>query len=187
MIIKLNEKWHTIDAWGSNRLWFSDSAIKFKNFMQNLHSSGLKGVRLCIAKDFYLVADAQDYSHDHMIELAEEELYLEVPSRVEGFTCGIPKCTDFELGNYELADLKQYAIDYPDDADFIKYLDYDADKDYQGRLIADYGTFELSLYAFNSKAYPDYIVRTKDFPYFEDSETYRVLKPLLKKIYIYGK
>ena len=99
MITKLNEKWYNIDAWGSGRLWFSDSAIEFKNFMRNLSASGLKGIRLCIGKDFYLAANAEDYGHDTMLELAEDELYVE-PPRVECSTCGVPKCTDFELLNY---------------------------------------------------------------------------------------
>lgn len=181
----LNEKWHDIEVYG-DRLWFSDSAVEFKNFMRNLSTSSLKGVRLCVAPDFYLVANAEDYSHNVMETTAEEELYLEVPS-TEKFTCGIPKCTDFELGNFELRELQQDAIENPDDDFYKKYIDYDVEKDYQGMLVADYGTFELSLYNFNSKEYPEFKSEYKYATYFEDSETYRVLKPLLKRIYIYGK
>lgn len=185
MITKLNEKWYNIAAYG-DRLWFSDSAVTFKNFMQSISSSGLKGIRLCIAPDFYLVASAEDYNHDLMISTAEEELYLDIPD-TEDTTCGIPKCTDFELGNFEINELKQAAEENPDDETFADYLNYDAEKDYQGALIADYGTFELNLYNFKSKTCPEYTPRHEYTTYFEDSETYRVLKPLLKRIYIYGK
>ena len=181
---QLNEKWHTLEDYDA-RIWFSDSAVAFKNFMRNLPSSGFKGVRLCVAPDFYLVSNAEDLSHDAMEEVAEEALYLEVPD-TERVTCGIPKCTDFELGNYEIAELTQAAQDYPDDDFYDEYRNYDVEKDYQGMLIADYGTFELSLYNFKSKTCPEYTPSYKYATYFEDSEIYRVLKPMLKRIYIYG-
>ena len=181
----LNEKWYDIEAYG-DRLWFSDSAVEFKNFMRNLPSSGLKGVRLCVAPDFYLVANAEDYNHDTMETTAEEELYLDVPI-TERTTCGIPRCTDFELGNFEIRELQQSAIENPDDPFYDKYRNYDAEKDYQGMLVADYGTFELSLYGFKSRECPEYKPTYQYATYFEDSETYRVLKPMLKRIYIYGK
>lgn len=185
---QLQEKWHKVDTeWDETyRIWFSDSAIQFKNFMQNLSSSGLKGIRLCIAPNFYLAANAEDLNHDMMEDLASENLYVTVPS-TEKITCGVPRCTDFELGNFEIEQLKQAAEEYPDDEDYQQYLNYDAEADYQGTLVADYGTFELSLYNFNSKACPEYVSDRKYATYFEDSETYRVLKPLLKRIYIYGK
>jgi hypothetical protein len=188
----LNEKWYNIEAHGnrlwfhSKRLWFSDSASEFKNFMQNLPSSGLKGVRLCIAPDFYLVANAEDYNHYDMLITAEEELYLEVPD-TECTTCGIPKCVDFDLGNFELRELQQDALESPDDSFYDKYRNYNAEKEYQGMLVADYGIFELALYSFKSKECPEYKPTYQHATYFEDSETYRVLKPLLKRIYIYGK
>lgn len=185
MIIRLNEKWQDVPGY-NGRLWFSDSAVKFKNFMQNLPATGLKGIRLCVAPNFYLAAGAEHYNHDTMEMGAEDGLYLDVP-RCERTTCGIPKCTDFELGNFEIQSLKQYAMDYPEDTEMAMYLNYDADKDYQGMLIADYGTFELSLYAFKSRTCPEYVPNYSRATYFEDSETYRVLKPMLKRLYIYGK
>jgi hypothetical protein len=182
----LNEKWYKSEDY-DGRVWFSDSAVQFKNFMKNLSSSGMKDVRLVVAPDFYLVANAADFNHDMMVEIAEDELYLESPAEYELTTCGIPKCTDFELENYELEDLKQEAEDDPEDENFAQYLNYDPEKDYQGLLIADYGTFELSLYNFLSKAHPNHVPKYKGRThYFEDSETYRVLKPLLKRIYVYG-
>ena len=185
---QLNEKWYEIESY-NRRLWFSDSAIEFKNFMKNIGDSGLKGVRLIVAPGFYLVTTAEDFSHDAMIDLAEHELFLEVPpeSKLEQTTCGIPKCTDFELGNYEVAERRQLALDYPDEEDFAEYLEYDPEQEYQGRLVADYGTFELALYWFKSREYPDHLSERQYATYFEDSETYRALKPLLKRIYIYGK
>jgi hypothetical protein len=117
---------------------------------------------------------------------AEEELCLEVPD-TERTTCGIPKCTDFELGNFELRELQQGAIENPDDDFYKKYIDYDVEKDYQGMLVADYGIFELALYSFKSREFPEYKPAYRYTTYFEDSGTYRVLRPLLKRIYIYGK
>ena len=182
---QLNEKWYSLEGY-NERLWYSDSEFSFRDFMRNISTSGLKGVRLIIAPDFYLAANAEGFDHFTMCLLAEEELGIEVPADVESTTCGIPKCTDFELANYEIKDLKQAAMEGPDDESLQKYLNYDAEKDYKGNLIADYGTFELDLYQFNSKSYPDYKSAKVNAKYFEDSETYRVLKPMLKRIYIYG-
>ena len=182
---QLNEKWYNIEGY-NERLWYSDSEFSFRNFMRNISTSGLKGVRLIIAPDFYLAANAEDFDHMMMCEVAEEELGIEVTDDVESTTCGIPKCTDFELANYEIKDLKQAAMEDQDDESLQKYLNYDAEKDYKGNLIADYGTFELDLYQFNSKSYPSYKSKNVNAKYFEDSEIYRVLKPMLKRIYIYG-
>ena len=182
---QLNEKWYSLEGY-NERLWYSDSEFSFRDFMRNISTSGLKGVRLIIAPDFYLAANAEGFDHFTMCLLAEEELGIDVPADVESTTCGIPKCTDFELANYEIKDLKQAAMEGPDDESLQKYLNYDAEKDYKGNLIADYGTFELDLYQFNSKSYPDYKSAKVNAKYFEDSETYRVLKPMLKRIYIYG-
>ena len=77
-------------------------------------------------------------------------------------------------------------MENPDDESLQMYLNYDVEKEYKGNLIADYGTFELDLYLFNSKSYPGYKSKNPNAEYFEDSETYRVLKPMLKRIYIYG-
>ena len=183
---KLHEKWYDIDLW-DRRIWYSDSPIEFKNFMANIHNTGLKGVRLCIAPGFYLVANAMDFNHDTMLEIAKEELYLETPASVEMFTCGIPKCVDFDAVNFEIKDLARAAEDNPDDSFYDIYRNYDANKQYQGNLIANYGTFELDLDQFKTKAIPEYKPKNglKNI-YFEDSETYAVLKPLFKKVYIYG-
>lgn len=182
---QLNEKWYNSEEY-NGRLWYSDSEFSFRDFMRNISTSGLKGVRLVIAPDFYLVANAEEFDHMMMCEVAEEELGIEVPADVELTTCGIPKCIDFEMANYEIENLKQAAMEDPDDESLQKYLNYDAEKDYKGNLIADYGTFELDLYQFNSKSCPGYKSAKFNAKYFEDSETYRVLKPMLKRIYIYG-
>lgn len=121
-----------------------------------------------------------------MCTAAEEELGVDVPDDAESTTCGVPKCIDFETANYEIENLKQDAIENPDDESIQQYLNYDADKDYQGNLIADYGTFELDLYQFKSRSCPGFKSSIINAKYFEDSETYRVLKPMLKRIYIYG-
>ncbi len=179
----LNERWYNdTEIWGG-RLWFSDSAIEFKNFMRNLPSSGLKGIRLCIAPDYYLAANAEDFQHDTMVEAARDILYITPPDNIEYTTCGIPKCVDFELGNFEIDLYNEYALE---DDTLDDYSDYDPEKEYQGMLVADYGTFELSLYSFKSKTCPEYKSDREHATYFEDSEIYRVLKPMLKRIYIYG-
>ena len=166
---RLNEKWYRLeDFWG--RIWFSESEVQFRDFMSSLSSNGLKGVRLIVAPNFYLIANAEDFNHDTMCEIAESELYVEVPSKTEWTTCGVPKCVDFEQANYELEDLDN---------------DYDPTAEYKGMLVANYGTFEISLYNFKSKECPDYKPRNASAPYFEESETYKALKPLLKRIYIY--
>lgn len=182
---QLNEKWYNSEEY-YGRLWYSDSEFRFKDFMRNLHASGLKGVRLLVAPDFYLIANAEEIDHSVMQEIATDELGLAYPAEVEALTCGVPKCTDFELANYEIEELKQAAMEDPEADDLQKYLNYDAEAEYKGMLIADYGTFELCLYQFNSKSYPSYKSRKTNAKYFEDSETYRVLKPMLKRIYIYG-
>lgn len=182
---QLNEKWYKLEDY-PGRLWYSDSEFRFKDFMKNLPKSGLKGVRLVIAPDFYLVANAEELDHGMMCDAAEEELGIQVPANIESTACGVPKCTDFEVANYEIDELKWMAMEDPEDESLQMYLDYDADKDYQGSLIADYGAFELNLYQFNSKSYPNYDSGRPNAKYFEDSETYRVLKPMFKRIYIYG-
>ena len=182
---QLNEKWYNSEEY-SGRLWYSDSEFRFRDCMRNIAKSGLKGVRLVIATDLYLAANAEESDHEIMCDAAKEELGIVIPANVEFTTCGIPKCTDFEMANYEIEDLKQAAMEDPDDRFFQMYLNYDAEKDYKGNLIADYGTFELDLYLFNSKSYPGYKSKNPNAEYFEDSETYRVLKPMLKRIYIYG-
>ena len=185
---KLNEKWYNVEGYGT-RVWFSDSAIEFKNFMKNIGSSGLKGARLTVAPGFYLVGMAEDFNHEAMLDIAEHELALEPPPsyKIEQATCGIPKCTDFELGNFEVEERRQFAIDFPDDEEAEEFLNYDAEQDYKNRLVADYGTFELTLYWFKSRAFPDHLAERQYATYFEDSEIYRVLKPMLKRIYIYGR
>jgi hypothetical protein len=182
----INENWYSTDR-DFKRVWVSDSAIEFKNFMRNLSSTGIKGVRLCVAPDLYMVAKADDFNHYDIVNIAEEEFGIKVPANIEQTSCGIPKCYDFESGNFEIARLKQAASEEHADTSLAKYLAYDPTADYIGVAIADYGTFELSLRTFRTRDYPDYVpTYYPDAPYFEDSETYRVLKPLLKRIYIYG-
>lgn len=183
----LSENWHRLEHWGEPvRLWFSDSAITFKNFMSNISTAGFKGLRLVVAPGIYLAANAESLNHEEMKEIAAEELGVEIPSNTEQATCGIPKCYDFELGNFEIRDLTRVAEEDPEDEMFAKYLNYDAEKDYAGKLVADYGTFEITLYSFKSRTCPEYKSVDDDCKYYEDTETYKVLKPLLKRIYIYG-
>jgi hypothetical protein len=156
--------------------------------MKNLPASGLKAVRLVVAPDFYLVANAEDMQHGTMCDCAAYDLDLELPSdaEIEYSACGVPKCTDFEMGNLENEYLRQAALENPDDEELQQYLNYDIESDYKGTLVADCGDFELDLYYYKSKAYPSCNPDVIDSIYFEDSELYRVLKPLIKRIYVYG-
>ena len=67
---QLNEKWYNLENY-DGRLWYSDSEFSFRDFMRNISTSGLKGVRLVIAPDLYLVANAEEFDHTTMCELAE--------------------------------------------------------------------------------------------------------------------
>ena len=183
---KLDERWHHLEEY-YGRLWYSDSEVHFRNFMKNLPNTGMKGVRLIVAPGFYLAANAMELQHASMEYAAEEELFLNIPTSTEWITCGIPKCTDYDLGNFEIDELRQTAEENPDDEFYAKYLNYDSEKEHAGALIADYGIFELHLYNFISRTCPEYVSKYNRTEYFEDSETYRVLKPMLKRIYIYGK
>jgi hypothetical protein len=84
------------------------------------------------------------------------------------FTCGFPKCADFSAN-----DIDHLLPGY-------KPFTYET-------LIADCGGFEVDLYAFESTQFPEF-VNTAAQNYFgkatalETSETYRVLKPLIKDI-----
>ncbi len=187
--LDLTEKWYRSESKHFHgNLWYSESPIQFLNFLRNLPNTNLKGVRLVVAPDLYLAANAEELNHYMMCSIAKEELFLEVPAEVENTTCGVPKCTDFELANFEIEELKQMYLDDPSGfEDLSKYANYDAKKEYQGYLIADYGIFELNISLFKSKAYPEYKSHNSNATFFEDSETYKVLKPLFKRIYIYGK
>jgi hypothetical protein len=183
----LHEQWYTSEEFEGYRIWFSESEYTFRNFLRNLPSTGMKGVRLVVAPSFYLATNAEDLDHQMSLEVAEEELGFKPSGETDQATLGIPKCVDFELGNFEIAELAQAAIEYPDDEEYADYLDYDAEKDYAGMLVADCGSFEITLYTFKSKTYPEFKPQIKNPTYFEDSELYRVLKPLIKRLYIYGK
>lgn len=167
----LMEKWYTGDNPEWERIWYSDSSSEFRAFLRNISTTPIKGLRLCVAPDIYLAAKALDLNHDGMIELAKF-LYLIEPTSVNSLefsTCGFPKAIDFKLDNFEIAMLKDDGIEV----------------NMEGKpcLIADCGNFEVALYAFKSAQYPEYN-KTFNFQVFENSETYNVLKPFIKKIYM---
>ena len=173
---ELNEKWYTGDDPTWQRVWFSDSASELKQFIFNIISEGkVRGLRANIAPDSYAVARALDLNHDG-IDDTLDRLYLDHADweHCEHITIGIPKFTDFDLDNFE-SNLDE---PFEDDA-----WENKPSGGYE-TLVADCGDFEIDLYGFRSKQFPEHRSTTK-FPYFEGSETERIFKPYIKKIYMY--
>lgn len=206
---KLNEKWETVDAdWGPVKLWYSDSASEFRSFLQNVASTGIKGLRLSIADGKYLAARASDLNHDQIVEVAEDNYIIDGDESFEWSTCGFPKLIDFESDNfegedYDEDDLSWIEADKAREADKLASLvgkEYDIVDSatgevhtftYDGKphvLVADCGTFEVELYNFYSKEFPAFKNGdgryNKTFQLFETSATYFALKPLIKKLYM---
>jgi hypothetical protein len=206
----LNEKWETFDlGWGPVKLWYSDSVSEFRAFLRNVGNTGIRGLRLCIADGLYLAARASDLNHDNMLEAAEENYIGTGNEPFEMLTCGFPKADDFEVDNFEVTeadedDLAFYAeMNATDKARYDSYagnpvLDpktaevlwiHDGKRH---RLIADCGTFEVDLYNFYSKQFPEFKYgdsdNTNEFcrekAVFENSESYFAIKPLIKKLYM---
>lgn len=173
---KLIEKWETFDtAWGNPvKLWHSTSVSEFRSFLQNALSSGIKGLRLIIADGIYLAARASDLSHDNIMEIAAANYLLNIPINSEWSTAGFPKLTDFDFDNFE-NELEDEDLDFSIE-DITSHM-----------LVADCGTFEVALYNFYSS---EFIARSNDeesfknLQLFETSETYKALKPLIKRLYM---
>ena len=162
---QLNEKWYTGDDPSCERVWFSASISEARQFIVSLVSSGtVKGVRANIAPNSYAFAKAMDLNHD-MMDAVLDDLFVEHADwrDCEHVTIGIPKCIDFETDNYENENPELHVLE----------PNYDPLKDYEGRLTADCGDFEISLYNFRSKY---------DF---EGSETEKLFKPFIKRLYVY--
>jgi hypothetical protein len=170
---KLNEKWYTGDDPSFEHVWFSTSISEARQFIESLvNNNTVKGVRANIAPNSYAFAKALDLNHDSIDDVLDN-LFIEHADwdNCEHITIGIPKCVDFETDNFECSD-------FIDD-------DFNALESYEGILVADCGNFEISLYSFKSKQFPKYNAK-RPFKYFEGSETEKLFKPFIKKLYIYS-
>jgi hypothetical protein len=210
----LAEKWELFDtSYGPMKLWHSDSASEVRSFLTNAASAGISGLRLCISGsdyfgDLYLAARASDLNHDDIIEIAEKN-YLDTAAfdrRYECSTCGFPKLANFDFDNFELTQMSAGTKEMRDAEDADEAKEY---RSYAGKtvldpwgdtlwvhdgkkhmLVADCGSFEVALYGFYSEQFPEFRWGDRDkaarMPkaLFERSETYFILKPLIKKLYI---
>lgn len=170
---QLNEKWYTGNDPSFEHVWFSTSSSEARQFIEALvNNNTVKGVRANIAPNSYAFAKALDLNHDS-IDYVLDDLFIEHADfdNCEHITIGIPKCIDFETDNFELSELIED--------------NFDPLESYEGKLIADCGNFEISLYSFRSKQFPKYNAK-RPFKYFEGSETEKLFKPFIKKLYIYG-
>jgi hypothetical protein len=209
----LTEKWETFDYYRQPvKIWHSTSASEFRAFLQNVPSTGIKGLRLAIKDGVYLAARASELSHDSLTDIAVENYLIDSRKDVEWSTCGFPKVEDFDTDNFEgnnddNFDGEELGDDYTDLEDDVKaryaalagekYIVTDPDTaevfefvrdGKQHELIADCGTFEVRLYNFYSREYIAYQngdgIGKTNFKLFETSETGYALKPLIKKLYI---
>ena len=208
----LTEKWETFDtAYGPKKLWYSDSVSETRAFLANAASANIQGLRLCISGSYfgelYLAARASDLNHDDMIEIAEKNYLMVETDRIwECSTCGFPKITNFDFDNFELTQMSQGSIETravhaaEEDAVYAGYAGktvvdpwgtplrvHDGKKH---MLVADCGNFEVALYGFYSEQFPEFKWGDRAKPatvpksLFERSETYLILKPLIKKLYM---
>lgn len=201
----LTEKWEVFDAnWGPVKLWHSDSVSEFRSFLQNAGNTGIKGLRLMVKDGFYAAANAAELIHDNMLDIAKDN-YLIISGRRADFewsSCGYPNMKACDEANIENSFSEEEDFDYDFDRD-REYLDYKGqdvvnpeDGEYfwtsDGKyhaLRADCGNFEVSLWAFYSKQFPEFRygcdpTHPREYRCFEDSELYFVLKPLIKKLYM---
>ncbi len=203
----LLEKWETFDiGWGPVKLWHSSSISEFRAFLSNAGSAGIKGLRLSITDGLYLAARASDLNHDNIVETAEDNYICDKGINFEWSTCGFPKLEDFDNDNFEGKDPGEEAffaeIDAASKAQYGSYKDKAVIDPETGEtlwihdgkrhmLVADCGVFEVALYQFYSQQFPQFKYGdTNNTEYlckrdlFETSETYFVLKPLIKKLYM---
>ena len=204
---KLSEKWTAFDTErGPVKLWHSSSAPEFRAFLLNASSAGIKGLRICIANDLYLAARASELNHEDIIGTAEDNYLFIDAKEFECASCGFSKISDFDNDNYERKDAtgnKRSAFAKLEAEDLAEYAKL-AGKPIidpktkevlwthdgkQHSLVADCGTFEVSLYLFYSEQFPQFKYGDTDVCYtehilFEQSNTYAVLKPLIKRLYM---
>lgn len=205
----LAEKWETFDSdWGPEKLWYSTSVSEFRAFLQNAANAGIKGLRLSITDGVYLAARASDLNHDTIVDIATDNYLIDGTEAFEWSTCGFPKLNDFNNDNFEGTDWDEDDLAWAKEYDEQEATEYAAlsGKEYNvidpetgesytfvrdGKshtLVADCGTFEVSLYNFYSKEFLAYKngdgISKSNLHLFETSETYYALKPLIKKLYM---
>jgi hypothetical protein len=166
----LSEKWYQWDS-VIEGAWHSDSASQFRAFLQNAAAIGIKGLRACIRPDCYLAVKGLEAAHRQLIEFAKQN-YL-VDSSV--------KWTEFEMLKFGFPKADNFSQENMDTLDpFYEPVKYKA-------IIADCGSFEAILDLFESEQFPDFKNDTAKLWLgkaisLETSETYKVLKPLIKGI-----
>jgi hypothetical protein len=200
----LTEKWEVFDThWGPAKIWYSDSVSEFRSFLQNAGNTGIKGLRLMVKDGFYAAANAAELIHDNILDIAKDN-YLITSGRRADFewsSCGYPNMEACYNANIENSFAEEEDSDYDFDIN-REYLAYEGqdiiseDGEYlwtsDGKrhvLHADCGNFEISLWTFYSQQFPEFRcgcnpTNPREYPCFEDSELYFVLKPLIKKLYM---
>lgn len=202
----LTEKWEVFDtSWGPAKIWYSTSTSEFRSFLQNAGNAGIKGLRLMVKDGFYAAANAAELVHDNILEIAKDN-YLITSARRADFewsSCGYPDmeaCYNANIENSFAEEDEEFDnFDYDIDREYLEYEGQDIigeDGEYfwtsDGKyhvLQADCGNFEISLWMFYSKQFPEFRYGCnpnypREHRCFENSELYFVLKPLIKKLYM---
>ena len=171
----LTEKWYSVENHHS-RLWFSDSISEFRSFLKNISNTSIRGLRLCVAPNCYLAANASSFNHDMMIAAAKD-LYLVSGNRsFEKLVCGCPTYAHFDSVNY--------GYDIAEDESIGEIKEY-TEGDYTNLLCADCGTVEILLYNYTSSKFPEYINPwDSNATLLESSEIWKVIQPICKNLYI---
>ena len=114
------------------------------------------------------------------IEVPEED--LEDEDENEDEISDEQRFNDYYTDQLRAADT---SYDYKNIKDFRSVFQENATSSIRGRLIANCGTFEVSLYNFKSDQVPESLKseRAKYAQVLESSETWKAIKPLCKKLY----
>lgn len=123
--------------------------------------------------------DANDLEFSSM-EVSED--YLEDEDETEDEISDEQRFNDYYTDHLRAADT---SYDYKDIKDFRSVVQEDFTSDIRGCMIANCGTFEVSLYNFKSEQVAETLKseRAKHAKTLESSETWKVLKPLCKNLY----
>ena len=171
----LTEKWYSVENHRS-RLWFSDSISEFRSFLKNISNTSIRGLRLCVAPNCYIAANADSFNHDMMVNSAKALYLFDGKPYFEKLVCGCPTYAHFDSVNY--------GYDIEEDESMEEIKEY-TEGDYTGLLCADCGTVEILLYNYTSDKFKDYTNPWDDNPArLESSEIWKVIQPLCKNLYI---
>ena len=167
--MRLEEKW--IKLSDNRNIWFSSSISEFRQFLKNISTSGIHGLRLCIKPYNYIAGIAYDFNHDMLVEECKKAYLIDTRNGFEFSAVASPKHNWFDVDNY--------SIDLEGDEDIDEFFE----TDFAGTLCADCGDFEVILNNFNSKDLDDSLYGS-DLMDIQDSHTWEVIKPLCKALYI---